>query len=61
VGRNGQKRGSSYAGQFAITVVSDWDACPDLEVFVQGLRKALEALALSSHTASAGARPDAVA
>jgi hypothetical protein len=34
----------SYAGQFNITVVADRDLCPDLEVFVAGLRRSLEGL-----------------
>ena len=34
----------SYAGQFNITVVADRDLCPDLEVFVAGVRRSLESL-----------------
>ena len=34
----------SYAGQFNITVVADRDLCPDLDVFVTGLRRSLERL-----------------
>lgn len=34
----------SYAGQFDITVVADAEACPDLEVFANGLREELSAL-----------------
>jgi diacylglycerol O-acyltransferase / wax synthase len=34
----------SYAGQFNITVVADRDICPDLEVFVRGVRRSLDAL-----------------
>ena len=34
----------SYAGQFNVTVVADRDLCPDLEVFVAGLQRSLEAL-----------------
>jgi diacylglycerol O-acyltransferase len=34
----------SYAGQFNVTVVSDRDLCPDLEVFVAGLQRSLEGL-----------------
>jgi diacylglycerol O-acyltransferase / wax synthase len=41
----------SYAGQFNITTVADLDACPDLEVFVDGARRSLDAL-----TAAVGAR-----
>jgi diacylglycerol O-acyltransferase len=37
----------SYAGQFNITAVADREACPDLEVFTQGVRSSLEALAAS--------------
>jgi WS/DGAT/MGAT family acyltransferase len=35
----------SYAGQFNITVVADRNSCPDLEVFTQGVRAALQSLA----------------
>jgi diacylglycerol O-acyltransferase len=35
----------SYAGQFNITSVADRDTCPDLEVFVEGARRSLAALA----------------
>jgi WS/DGAT/MGAT family acyltransferase len=31
----------SYAGQFNLTVVADADACPDIEVFTEGLRRGL--------------------
>jgi diacylglycerol O-acyltransferase / wax synthase len=34
----------SYAGQFNITAVADRDACPDVEVFVEGVRESLRAL-----------------
>jgi diacylglycerol O-acyltransferase / wax synthase len=34
----------SYAGRFAITIVADRDLCPDFEVFVDGLRRSLDAL-----------------
>jgi diacylglycerol O-acyltransferase / wax synthase len=37
----------SYAGQFNITAVADRDLCPDLEVFVNGMRSSLDALASS--------------
>ena len=37
----------SYAGQFNITVVADRDLCPDLEVFVDGVERSLNALARS--------------
>jgi WS/DGAT/MGAT family acyltransferase len=35
----------SYAGQFNLTAVADRDACPDVDVFAQGVRDALHALA----------------
>jgi WS/DGAT/MGAT family acyltransferase len=35
----------SYAGQFNITAVADRELCPDLEVFVRGARRSLDALA----------------
>jgi diacylglycerol O-acyltransferase / wax synthase len=34
----------SYARQFNLAVVADRDLCPDLEVFVDGVRRSLEAL-----------------
>jgi hypothetical protein len=34
----------SYAAQFSLTVVADCDLCPDLEVFVAGVQRSLEAL-----------------
>jgi diacylglycerol O-acyltransferase / wax synthase len=37
----------SYAGQFNITAVADRDLCPDLEVFIKGMRSSLDALAAS--------------
>ena len=37
----------SYAGQFNLTAVADRELCPDLEVFVQGVRRSLDALAAS--------------
>jgi diacylglycerol O-acyltransferase / wax synthase len=37
----------SYAGQLNLTAVADPDGCPDLEVFAQGMRSALEDLARS--------------
>jgi WS/DGAT/MGAT family acyltransferase len=42
----------SYAGQFNITAVADRDACPDVEVFADGVRDALRALAPSELVAS---------
>jgi diacylglycerol O-acyltransferase len=47
----------SYAGQFNITVVADRDACPDVDVFADGVRDALDDLAASVSMTSAGARP----
>jgi diacylglycerol O-acyltransferase / wax synthase len=37
----------SYAGQLNLTAVADRDTCPDVEVFAQGVRGALEGLAQS--------------
>ena len=37
----------SFAGQLNLTAVADRDSCPDLEVFVQGVRTALDGLASS--------------
>jgi hypothetical protein len=37
----------SYAGQFNITVVADRELCPDLVVFVDGVRRSVDALAVS--------------
>jgi WS/DGAT/MGAT family acyltransferase len=37
----------SYAGQLNLTAVADRDACPDIEVFAQGVRSALDELARS--------------
>ena len=44
----------SYAGRVGITVVADRDACPDIEIFTDGLRAALAAL---EHAASTATRP----
>ena len=44
----------SYAGRLGITVVADRDACPDIEIFTDGLRAALAEL---EHAASSAARP----
>jgi len=44
----------SYAGRLGITVVADRDACPDIEIFTDGLRAALAEL---EHAASRAARP----
>jgi WS/DGAT/MGAT family acyltransferase len=37
----------SYAGQLNVTAVADQDTCPDVEVFAQGVRSTLDALARS--------------
>lgn len=43
----------SYAGQFNLTVVADRDLCPDIDVFVDGVRRSIEALERSvAHTPS---------
>ena len=42
----------SYAGQFNITAVADRELCPDLEVFVEGARRSLDALADSVHASA---------
>jgi hypothetical protein len=34
----------SYAGQFNITVVADLQLCPDLDVFLDGVRRSLDDL-----------------
>jgi hypothetical protein len=46
----------SYAGQFNLTAVADPELCPDLEVFVQGVRRALDALAASVLAATPAAK-----
>jgi diacylglycerol O-acyltransferase len=51
----------SYAGQLNLTAAADRDACPDVEVFAQGVRNALDDLArahglVSVATASTTAR-----
>jgi diacylglycerol O-acyltransferase len=38
----------SYAGQLNLTAVADRDGCPDVEVFTQGVRRALDDLAQSA-------------
>ena len=37
----------SYAGQLNLTAVADRDGCPDVEVFAEGARRALDELARS--------------
>ena len=39
----------SYAGAFSIGIVADQDAYPDLDVFVAGARKELEALGVATY------------
>jgi diacylglycerol O-acyltransferase / wax synthase len=38
----------SYAGQLNLTAAADHDSCPDLAVFTEGLRRALDDLAQSA-------------
>jgi WS/DGAT/MGAT family acyltransferase len=42
----------SYAGQFNVTAVADRELCPDLEVFVKGMRRSLDALAAHAEATS---------
>jgi hypothetical protein len=42
----------SYAGQLNLTAVADRDGCPDVEVFADGLRSALDELTQSVLTPS---------
>jgi diacylglycerol O-acyltransferase / wax synthase len=42
----------SYAGQFNITAVADRELCPDLEVFAEGMRRSLGALADPVHVSA---------
>jgi len=42
----------SYAGQFNITAVADRETCPDLEIFAEGVRGSLDALAASVHVSA---------
>lgn len=37
----------SYAGQFNLTVVADYDACPDVDVFVEGVGRSLNRMGVS--------------
>jgi hypothetical protein len=37
----------SYAGQLNLTAAADRDSCPDVEMFTQGVRAALDDLAQS--------------
>jgi diacylglycerol O-acyltransferase / wax synthase len=43
----------SYAGQLNLTAVADRDGCPDVEVFAQGVRSALDELVPQEAMASA--------
>jgi hypothetical protein len=38
----------SYAGQLNLAAAADHDHCPDLEIFTQGVRSALDDLARSA-------------
>ena len=38
----------SYAGQFNITVIADRDLCPDVAIFIAGVRKSLDTLETST-------------
>jgi diacylglycerol O-acyltransferase / wax synthase len=38
----------SYAGQLNLTAVADHDQCPDLEIFIRGVRTALDGLPRSA-------------
>jgi hypothetical protein len=42
----------SYASQFNLTAVVDRDRCPDVEVFVDGLRGSLDRLGAIRQTAA---------
>ena len=46
----------SYAGQFNITAVADREACPDLEVFAEGVRGSLDVLAASVQAGAASGK-----
>jgi diacylglycerol O-acyltransferase / wax synthase len=46
----------SYAGQLNLTAVADRDSCPDVEVFAQGVRSALDDLARSVNMPGTGGR-----
>src|SRR5512133_3245445 len=49
----------SYAGQLNLTAIADRDGCPDLAVFAQGVRSALDGLAAADGvvTVATGATP----
>ena len=42
----------SYAGQLNLTATADQDACPDLEVFTEGVRSGLDGLTRSALVAA---------
>ncbi len=48
----------SYAGQFNVTAVADREICPDLEIFAEGMRRSLDAVAdsvlIDSQSSSSG-------
>jgi diacylglycerol O-acyltransferase / wax synthase len=46
----------SYAGQLNLTAVADRDGCPDVEVFAQGVRSALDDLARASDLVAVATR-----
>ena len=46
----------SYSGQFNLTAVADRELCPDLEVFVHGVGRSLDALAASVLAATPAAK-----
>jgi diacylglycerol O-acyltransferase / wax synthase len=51
----------SYAGQFNLTAVADRDGCPDVEVFAQGVRSALDDLARAGGLVSVATRATSAA
>jgi diacylglycerol O-acyltransferase / wax synthase len=46
----------SYAGQLNLTAVADRGTCPDLEVFAEGVRRALAELAEGQRGAGSASR-----
>jgi diacylglycerol O-acyltransferase len=46
----------SYAGQLNLTATADHDACPDLQVFTEGVRSSLDDLARSALVGAAADR-----
>jgi WS/DGAT/MGAT family acyltransferase len=51
----------SYAGQFNVAAVADRDGCPDVDVFAEGMRNALRALASSVPAKPTALGPDEAA